>query len=372
MSKETAFHVTGMHCVHCEEAVARALAPLPGLTQVRVSYRRGTVSALWDEALVSREEIRQALQKADYDLAPERAPRRMGAALRALLLLLAALALYGAAHGLGLSRYLNAFPLAKAGMGYGALFLLGVMTSLHCVAMCGGIGMAQSASAARGGRSIARANLLYNLGRVASYTLTGGLVGALGTVLSLSDGMKAAVQIVAAVFMIVMAFNLLGEFSLLRRLTPSLPKGLYARFSGKSSSSLALGLMNGLMPCGPLQAMQLYALSTGSAAQGALSMLLFSLGTVPLMLLVGLIAGRMRRSAAGLLRMASALLVFVMGLNMLAQGLALSGVAVSLPAPESRASAADGRQPRRLYAGGARYHRLQLLDGHDPQHDHGR
>lgn len=161
MSKETVFHVTGMHC---EEAVARALAPLPGLTQVRVSYRRGTVSALWDEALVSREEIRQALQKADYDLAPERAPRRMGAAPRALLPLLAALALYGAAHGLGLSRYLNAFPLAKAGMGYGALFLLGVMTSLHCVTMCGGIGMAQSASAARGGRSIARANLLYNLG----------------------------------------------------------------------------------------------------------------------------------------------------------------------------------------------------------------
>ena len=136
----------------------------------------------------------------------------MGAALRALLLLLAALALYGAAHGLGLSRYLNAFPLAKAGMGYGALLLLGVMTSLHCVAMCGGIGMAQSASAARGGRSIARANLLYNLGRVASYTLTGGLVGALGTVLSLSDGMKAAVQLVAAVFMLVMALNLLGDF----------------------------------------------------------------------------------------------------------------------------------------------------------------
>ena len=257
-------------------------------------------------------------------------------------------------------------------MGYGALFLLGVMTSLHCVAMCGGIGMAHSTSAARNGRSIARANLLDNLGRVASYTLTCGLVGALGTVLSLSDGMKAAVQIIAALFMLVMALNLLGDFSLTRRLSLSLPKGLYAPLAGKGSSSLLLGLLNGLMPCGPLQAMQLYALSTGSAAQGALSMLLFSLGTVPLMLLVGLIAGHMRKSTAGLLRMASALLVFVMGLSMLAQGLALSGVAVSLPAPESRASAADGRQPRRLHAGGARYHRLQLLDGHDPQHDHGR
>lgn len=264
----------------------------------------------------------------------------MGAALRALLLLLAALALYGAAHGLGLSRYLNAFPLAKAGMGYGALLLLGVMTSLHCVAMCGGIGMAQSTSAARNGRSIARANLLYNLGLVASYTLTGGLVGALGTVLSLSDGMKAAVQLVAAVFMLVMALNLLGDFSLTRRLSLSLPKGLYALLAGKGSSSLLLGLLNGLMPCGPLQAMQLYALSTGSAARGALSMLLFSLGTVPLMLGAGLAAGRLRKSAASLLRTTSALIVLFMGLNMLAQGLALCGITVSLPAQETPAPVA--------------------------------
>ena len=266
----------------------------------------------------------------------------MGAALRALLLLLAALALYGAAHGLGLSRYLNAFPLAKAGMGYGALLLLGVMTSLHCVAMCGGIGMAQSTSAARNGRSIARANLLDNLGRVASYTLTCGLVGALGTVLSLSDGMKAAVQIIAALFMLVMALNLLGDFSLTRRLSLSLPKGLYAPLAGKGSSSLLLGLLNGLMPCGPLQAMQLYALSTGSAARGALSMLLFNLGTVLLMLGAGLAAGRLRKSAASLLRTASALIVLFMGLNMLAQGLALCGITVSLPAQETPAPTADG------------------------------
>lgn len=152
--------------------------------------------------------------------------------------------------------------------------------------------------------------------------------------------MKAAVQIIAAVFMLVMALNLLGDFSLTRRLSLSLPKGLYSLLAGKGSSSLLLGLLNGLMPCGPLQAMQLYALSTGSAARGALSMLLFSLGTVPLMLGAGLAAGRLRKSAASLLRTASALIVLFMGLNMLAQGLTLCGITVSQPAQETPAPVA--------------------------------
>lgn len=120
-----------------------------------------------------------------------------------------------------------------------------------------------------------------------------------------------------------------------------MPKGLYARFAGKSRSSLALGLANGFMPCGPLQSMQLYALSTGSAVAGALSMLAFSIGTVPLMLLVGLLAGRMRKSAASAMRIASALIVLLMGFNMLTQGLALSGISIS-PATTASPVSPDG------------------------------
>ncbi|MDO5297868.1 MAG: sulfite exporter TauE/SafE family protein [Clostridia bacterium] len=327
--KNTVWHVQGMHCIHCEDSVKRALSGLPGLSNIQVSYRRGTVRASWDEAKLPLSAIKAALEREGYALAPEGVSARGRAFLRPLLFILAALALYLLAGHLGLSRWLSAFPLAQAGMGYGALFLLGLTTSLHCVAMCGGIGMAQSAQAAKGGRSVLRANLLYNIGRVASYTLTGGLVGALGTVLNLSDRAKAIVQLVAACFMIIIALNLVGDFSPLRRLSVSLPKGLYARFAGKSQSSLALGLANGFMPCGPLQSMQLYALSTGSAVSGALSMFAFSIGTVPLMLLIGLLAGRMRKSTASVMRTASALIVFIMGFNMLAQGLALTGISIA-------------------------------------------
>ncbi|MBP5623054.1 MAG: sulfite exporter TauE/SafE family protein, partial [Thermoguttaceae bacterium] len=65
------------------------------------------------------------------------------------------------------------------------------------------------------------------------------------------------------------------------------------RASSSRRSSLVIGLLNGLMPCSPLQSMQIYALSTGSIIRGALSMLLFSLGTVPLMLGLGVFSGKL-------------------------------------------------------------------------------
>ena len=110
-----------------------------------------------------------------------------------------------------------------------------------------------------------------------------------------------------------------------------MPKGLSQRILGRSAghSSFIIGLANGLMPCGPLQSMQLYALSTGSWWMGALSMLCFSLGTVPLMLCIGLIGGKLNQKFARPMRIVSAVLVVLMGMSMLVSGLALAGVGVA-------------------------------------------
>ena len=103
------------------------------------------------------------------------------------------------------------------------------------------------------------------------------------------------------------------------------------------------------MPCGPLQAMQIYALSTGGAVLGALSMLSFSLGTVPLMLGFGLISGRLNWKYRRVMLTVSAMLIFVMDLNMVGNGLALSGI--SLPKKSDGAAVTamleDGRQTLR-------------------------
>jgi sulfite exporter TauE/SafE len=206
------------------------------------------------------------------------------------------------------------------------LFLIGILTSFHCVAMCGGINLSQCLP--QSGAGPARSAFLYNLGRVTSYTVIGGLVGALGGVITFSGELRGIVQLIAGVFMVIMGVNMLGIFPALRKLQPRLPAALTARVNrekGQSNSPLVVGLLNGLMPCGPLQAMQLYALSTGSPLAGAASMFLFSLGTVPLMFGLGALSSLLSRKFARKVMTAGAVLVTVLGLTMFSQGAGLSG-----------------------------------------------
>jgi sulfite exporter TauE/SafE len=220
-------------------------------------------------------------------------------------------------------------------MGYGMLFVIGLLTSVHCVAMCGGINLSQCIPrpGVQGESQTAalRPSLLYNLGRVVSYTVVGGIVGALGSVLTLTGSFRGAIQLIAGVFMVIMGINMLGVFPWLRKLTPRMPR-VFARKidaeKGRSKSPLIVGLLNGLMPCGPLQAMQIYALSTGSPLTGALSMLLFSLGTVPLMFGRGAISSVLGKKFTSKVVMVGASLVIILGLSMFSQGWSLSGLSL--------------------------------------------
>ena len=105
----------------------------------------------------------------------------------------------------------------------------------------------------------------------------GGLLGALGSVIAITLQVRGIVGLAAGVFMILMGVNLAGDFSFLRRLTPRLPAPLARALAAlRQHGPFAIGLANALMPCGPLQSMQLYAIASGGALQGALSMFFFA------------------------------------------------------------------------------------------------
>ena len=329
-TQKKTWHIAGMHCPHCESAILRAVKDQDGLSSPRVDYRSGTLTAQWEDDRLPEEKLADCIAQAGYELKRE----NNSLLRRVLTLLVVALALFSLYMLFALTPLeglLSAFPTARAGMSLGALFVVGLLTSLHCVAMCGGINLAQSAASAQSGKKISASNIQYNAGRLISYTIVGGIVGVLGSVLRISTGVQAAIQIAAAVFMVLMSLNML-DLGVLKGVMPTLPQGLRARLLGKGkNSSLWIGLVNGLMPCGPLQAMQLYALSTGSWTMGALSMACFCLGTIPLMLGFGLVSGKLNKQFAKPMRIASGLLVLVMGMAMLTRGLTLSGVQVRLP-----------------------------------------
>jgi sulfite exporter TauE/SafE/copper chaperone CopZ/plastocyanin domain-containing protein len=330
-----------MTCVNCQNRIEKALKKTVGVEEAEVSYVEGTARITYNPGCVTPKEIYGVIEDLDYRIIDEKRPSFSGLpepGFRTAGILIIIFALFLILRRIGAGGLASAFPLAEAGMGYGMVFLIGLVTSVHCAAMCGGINLSQCLPVRAGGsggrepagkqKAALIPGLLYNSGRVVSYTLIGAAVGALGSVITLTGAMRGIVQLIAGIFMIIMGINMLGFFPFLRKLSPRLPKVFTRKIEAKQASGKSpffIGLLNGFMPCGPLQAMQLYALSTGSPAAGALSMFLFSLGTVPLMFFIGALSSILsRRFTAGVSR-AGAVLVAALGLTMFSNGLSLSG-----------------------------------------------
>ena len=258
------------------------------------------------------------------------------------------LATYIILNHLGLLNIFSFFPTIENTMNYGMLFVVGLLTSVHCIAMCGGINLSQSViNSKNSGKSI-KSNLYYNLGRVISYTLIGGIVGLIGSVITFNGYFKGIILIFAGIIMLIMSVNMLGIFKNLRKFNIRIPKKItkILNKSKNGKSSFYIGLVNGLMPCGPLQSMQIYALSTGSFFGGAVSMFLFSIGTVPLMLGFGIVASKLNKKFANKMLKVSAIIIFILGLGMLKNGFSLSGISLFNVSPnyENQAIIIDGHQ----------------------------
>jgi uncharacterized protein len=342
---EARLRVRGMTCAHCQVKIEQALKAVPGVEMAKASFSDGTVRILYDPDKAKEANLASAIEAAGYAVGGKPA----GLALaRAAAVVSATLLIWLLFQKIGGGALAGMLPLAKAGMGYGMLFVIGLITSIHCVVMCGGINLSQCMGAAgkgeeTSGKGSLRPSFLYNLGRVISYTVIGALVGALGSAISFSSTAKGVVQALAGVFMVIMGLSMTGLFPWLARLVPRMPSGVARKLNRRKgfAGPFYVGLLNGLMPCGPLQAMQLYALSTGSPLVGALSMLVFSLGTVPLMFALGALSSLLSRKFTSRAMAVGAVLVVALGLTMLTGGLNLAGVMLS---PGNQSSIASAQQ----------------------------
>ncbi|WP_459477516.1 urease accessory protein UreH domain-containing protein [Clostridium saccharoperbutylacetonicum] len=344
--KRESIKVYDMICTSCENRVEKALKKVDGVVNTMASYSEQQVIVEYDSTLCSREQLMEVINKAGYSTKKSSSIRFAG-----FLVIAAAVLLLGnSTSGFDMSAKLN-------NASYVVLFFVGMLTSIHCVGMCGGIMLTQSLSKnniineKQSKFKTLLPSILYNAGRVTSYTIIGGIVGALGSVLSLSLNVKAGLQIFAGLFMVIMGLNMTG-FSLFRKLNIKLPWSS-CKIKSKPKSPFLVGILNGLMPCGPLQTMQLYALGTGSAAAGAISMFLFSLGTVPLMLVFGEISGLLSKGYTKQLLKFSGILVIILGIIMGNRGLALAGVGVPGVNELTQSISGNGAQAAQISIGKA-------------------
>lgn len=188
-----------------------------------------------------------------------------------------------------------------------SLFIVGLLGGVHCLGMCGGIVGALSAHQATpyGGQFVQQ--LAYNAGRILSYAAAGGIVGALGQAGFFVVGRQLAPfhYLLANVMLVALGLYLLGIPGIIapleragailwERLQPLLRGLLPARTLGQS---FAVGMLWGWLPCGLVYSALITALGAGSVTAGAGLMAAFGLGTLPSMLLTGVMAVRLRRLA---------------------------------------------------------------------------
>lgn len=227
--------------------------------------------------------------------------------------------------------------------GFIAVFLIGLLGGVHCVGMCGGIVSALSmqpgapAVRAPGAASALPLHLAYNFGRISSYVMAGALVGAIGSFSLLLNDMlpvQMALYIAANLMMIALGLYLTGltqSLAFTERLGQALWKRIQPftrRFLPARSVAQAypLGLLWGWLPCGMVYGVLTAALLSGSAARGAATMLAFGLGTLPNLLLAGMLLQRLRSIVqARYVRLGSGLLVIAFGVWGLINATSLGG-----------------------------------------------
>jgi sulfite exporter TauE/SafE len=201
------------------------------------------------------------------------------------------------------------------------LFLVGLLGGAHCAGMCGGIVGALSLQAAPG-RGALPLHLAYNVGRIASYVLAGALAGTIGYAFGNILPVQRGLYLFASLMLVAMGLYLLGATAplavlerggqrLWKRIQPATRRFLPVRGPGQA---LPLGMLWGWLPCGLVYSALTTALAAGSAVNGALAMLAFGLGTLPNLLLAGLLLARYRSFAqAPTTRKVSGLLVLSFG-----------------------------------------------------------
>ena len=347
------FPVMGMTCRSCEVRIAKHVGRLPNVERVNASAVKGQVT-VQSTAPVPAAAIEKAINTAGYEIG--RTPwlvsdPKIWMTAGAGVLLVAAVALVASATRIG-DLASGAGDLSQGGLLVALLLGLAAGVST-CMALVGGLVLGLSA-AFQAGRPTGtgtltqmRPALVFVAGRVVGYAVFGAMLGAVGASITMPPQVTAVLMITVAAVMLLVGTRLTGLSPRLAGWSPTLPMGIGRRLglagdgtvsAYSDSRAAALGAASFFLPCGFTQAIQIFALSTGSPAYAAALLGTFALGTAPgLLALAGLPLVVPSRAKPTLLRLVGVVVIGFALLNGTA-GLRLSGF--SFPALAGIASAA--------------------------------
>jgi sulfite exporter TauE/SafE/copper chaperone CopZ len=298
--KQQTFPIKGMHCQSCEVLITEELESLPDVAKADVSLRSKTAT-ITAKKLPPHAAIERAIKAAGYEIGYDEKPavskdKRVYKDVAIGFVVVAILLIVFTKLGLGNVSNVN---MSGASVGLVAL-MIGLTAGFStCMALIGGLVLGISSRHAEKHPTASpmqkfRPHLFFNLGRVASFIVLGAVIGALGAAFQLKGSLLGLLTIGVGLVMLMLGLQLTGIFPRLKG-SLSLPSSIgkligIKKHEGREYShkdSFLLGAATFFLPCGFTQAMQLFAVSTGSWASGALIMGLFAVGTAPGLLSIG-------------------------------------------------------------------------------------
>lgn len=303
--------IKGMHCESCTIRIKSELMKVKGVHSAKVSLQDRQAVIECDKS-TSDYDLDVAVRRAGYTIGTEKPPliskdpRDYKLLVGGIVIVLALLFLA--------SKLEDSMVLFERIYNNDALYaiIMGLVAGFStCMALVGGLVVSAGALYKKHNPKATKwqsfqPNIFFNLGRISGFIALGALLGLLGSAFTFSTFATGIVTLLAGVLMLLIGVQLTGLFPRLTAIT--LPAklseklGLTSRKDKTYShrNALILGALSFFLPCGFTQAMQLFAISTGSAMSGALVMGLFALGTTPGLLAIGgatsIISGKKRQT----------------------------------------------------------------------------
>lgn len=330
--KTITLHVSGTHCNSCKILIEDILNEQIGIERANVNLKQETVSFetnLDDSRHKLAEVLTEKVKHNGYSFSVEKKfkeKKDSGVIWQALPIGLVFLALFFILQKSGILNFGiggTATPITS--------FVIGLVASVSsCLAIVGGLVLSLSATVSQDNVSDTKPMFLFHVGRLISFALLGGVLGAVGSAIGISFTLGAILGLIASLVMIVLGLNLVGVFE---KSTITLPSGIFNFFSKVEHQTLApflIGVGTFFLPCGFTQSMQIAALSSGSFVSGMLIMLAFALGTLPMLALLSFGSASFAHSKHAPLFFKSAGVV-VIGLGVFALLAGLAGLGIINP-----------------------------------------
>ena len=325
------YQISGMHCAACEVLVERAFRNSSVVEKVKAN--QAGWAEVWSQAEPNIAAINETLAAHGYRVQAGAAVSSRFSVKRLGGIMLVIVATYL------LFRRFNLVPNLSSGqdLSLGVVFVMGLVAAVSsCIAVTGGLLVAISTAHAQThpnntGWQKFRPHIFFNIGRVISYTVLGGVMGALGSVLALSSVMNGIVTLVASLAMIILGIKLLNILPIFSSLTIRPPKFIAHQLHDAAGNTRAwapffLGAGTFFLPCGFTQALQLYVLTRGDVGVGATTMLMFSLGTLPALIGLGAVTSFVKGRWQALVATVAGAAVVALGFINFGYGLNLTGL----------------------------------------------